>query len=177
MQIRYEKVSLSNFNEKSLDKFIRRQVVTECWRNIDGEYKLVPVEFIEDWDINKCRDIAKTIVSGIKDGCIAIGAFNNENIVGYIYLSNKLFGSKNQYLEVLLYHVSEPYRNNGIGKALFLHAVEESRKLPVTSLYISAHSSKESQYAYRKIGCIDAIEINKEIAENEPFDIQMEYQL
>lgn len=46
MQIRYGKLSLSKFNEKSLDKFIRRQVVTECWRNIDGEYKLVPVEFI-----------------------------------------------------------------------------------------------------------------------------------
>lgn len=177
MNIRYEKLSLSNFNDKSLDKFIRRQVVTECWRNIDGEYKLIPVEFIEDWDISKCRDIANTIISGIKDGGIAIGAFNDKNIVGYIYLSNKIFGSKNQYLEVLLYHVSELYRNNGIGKKLFLNVVLEARKLPITSLYISANSSKESQYAYRKIGCIDAKEINKEIAEKEPYDIQMEYQL
>ena len=44
-------------------------------------------------------------------------------------------------------------------------------------LYILAHSLKESQNAYRKLGCIDANEINREIAENEPFDIQMEYQL
>lgn len=42
-------------------------------------------------------------------------------------------------------------------------------------IYISSHSSKESQAAYRSLGCVDAVKINKEIAENEPFDIQMEY--
>ena len=44
-------------------------------------------------------------------------------------------------------------------------------------LYISAHPSKESQAAYRSLGCVEAEEINKAIAENEPFDIQMEYVL
>ena len=49
--------------------------------------------------------------------------------------------------------------------------------LGAKKLYISAHSSKESQEAYRRLGCIEAQEVNMEIAQNEPFDIQMEYQL
>ncbi len=38
-------------------------------------------------------------------------------------------------------------------------------------------SSKESQAAYRKFGCIEATEINQVIAENEPYDVQMEFVL
>ena len=37
------------FNEYSLDDFIRHQEVSECWRNIDGEWKLLPIAFTEDW--------------------------------------------------------------------------------------------------------------------------------
>ena len=44
-------------------------------------------------------------------------------------------------------------------------------------LYISAHSSKESQAAYRALGCSFAEEINEELAAVEPFDVQMEYRL
>ena len=42
-------------------------------------------------------------------------------------------------------------------------------------LYISAHSSKESQAAYKALGCVYATEIIPWIAEEEPYDVQMEY--
>ncbi len=44
-------------------------------------------------------------------------------------------------------------------------------------LYISAHSSKESQAAYRALGCSFAEEINEKLAAAEPFDVQLEYRL
>ena len=44
-------------------------------------------------------------------------------------------------------------------------------------LYISAHSSKESQAAYKAIGCVHAEEINQKLAEEEPCDVQLEYVL
>ena len=44
-------------------------------------------------------------------------------------------------------------------------------------LYISAHSSKESQAAYRALGCVHAEEINAKLAQEEPCDVQMEYRL
>lgn len=65
----------------------------------------------------------------------------------------------------------------GIGRELFRLACEEAHKHGAKKLYISAHSSKESQSAYRALGCVEAEEIDPVIAENEPFDIQMEYRL
>ena len=44
-------------------------------------------------------------------------------------------------------------------------------------LYIFAHSSKESQAAYKALGCVPAEEIIPWIADEEPFDVQLEYVL
>ena len=41
-------------------------------------------------------------------------------------------------------------------------ACEEARRLGADKLYISAHSSKESQAAYRALGCPNGIQIIKE---------------
>jgi len=54
---------------------------------------------------------------------------------------------------------------------------EEARRLGADKLYIAAHSSKESQAAYRALGCTPVEEINEELAAAEPFDVQMEYRL
>ena len=73
--------------------------------------------------------------------------------------------------------MSKPYRRRGIGKELFKLACKTAKEVGAKKLYISAHSSKESQAAYRKLGCIEATEINQVIAENEPYDVQMEFVL
>lgn len=175
--ITYLELNNQIFNQNSLDEFIRHQEVKECWRKNRNNLVLVPNQFTEDWNLQKRREIARTIEQGISNGNICYGAFDQKKIVGYILLANQLFGTKKQYIELILFHVSEPYRNKGIGKELFKRACKGAREEGATKLYISAHSSKESQAAYRKLGCIDAVEVNMSIAENEPFDIQMEYQL
>jgi GNAT superfamily N-acetyltransferase len=144
---------------------------------INNKQVLVPNKFIEDWDLIRRRKVAEGVLKAIEQDAISYGAFFQDEIIGFIYLSNVSFGSSNQYVELLMFQVSEPYRKIGIGKELFKCVCESARLHGISKLYISAHSSKESQAAYRKLGCINAIEINKTIAENEPFDIQMEYQL
>lgn len=64
-----------------------------------------------------------------------------------------------------------------VGKTLFYKACEEAKKLGADKLYISAHSSRESQAAYKAIGCVHAEEINRKLAEEEPCDVQLEYVL
>ena len=49
MTIHYEKLNGKNFNSHSLDRFVRHQRVSECWRNVDGQWKLIPIEFEENW--------------------------------------------------------------------------------------------------------------------------------
>ena len=176
--ITYLLLTEKNFNENSLDDFLRHQEVKECWRkNSNNEYVLVANEYVEDWDLNKRKEVAREILHRIAEKGFAYGAFCEEKVIGYILVSNAFFGSNNQYMELLLYHVSEPYRRRGIGKELFALACKTAKELGAKKLYISAHSSKESQAAYRKLGCIEATEINQVIAENEPYDVQMEFVL
>lgn len=176
-EIKYEKMSSENFNEFSLDKFVRHQEVKECWRNIDGEWKLIQNEFTEDWPLEKCRSIAKNISGNLNGTMIDYAAFDGNDVVGYITLGTDFFGSQKQYLELVEFQVSEPYRRQGIGRNLFKILCDKARELNAKKIYISAHSSKESQAAYRKLGCTYAEEINQINVENEPCDVQMEYVL
>ena len=176
--VTYSFLTENNFNEDSLDSFIRHQEVKGCWRkNSNNEYVLVTNEYVEDWDLSKRKEVAREVLHKIAGEGFAYGAFCEDKIVGYILVSNKSFGSSDQYMELLLFHVSEPYRGRGIGKELFKLACKTAKELGAKKLYISAHSSKESQAAYRKLGCTEATEINPVIAENEPYDIQMEFAL
>ena len=88
-----------------------------------------------------------------------------------------IFGVTAKYVQLVCFQVSEEYRRQGIGRKLFSMVCEEARQLCADKLYISAHSSKESQAAYRALGCTPAEEINEELAAEEPFDVQMEYRL
>lgn len=101
MLIKITSLIRDNFRADSLDGFIRRQAVTECWRNADGEWTLQPNAFTEDWDLPRLRKEADDIL----------------------------------------------------------------------------HSSKESQAAYRALGCVHAGEIDPARAAKEPCDVQMEYDL
>ena len=74
-------------------------------------------------------------------------------------------------------HVSNSYRHKGIGKKLFDFCVEKARDIGISKIYISANTAEESQRFYLGIGCKDAMEINKKLAEDEPYDRQMEYEL
>lgn len=176
--ITYLFLTEKNFNQNSLDDFLRHQEVKECWRkNCNNEYVLVPNEYVEDWDLKRRKAVAREILNKTAGNGFAYGAFCEGKVVGYILVSNEFFGSSHQYIELLMYHVSEPYRGRGIGKKLFKLACGTAKEIGAKKLYISAHSSKESQAAYRKLGCIEAIEINQAIAENEPYDVQMEFTL
>jgi len=50
-------------------------------------------------------------------------------------------------------------------------------ELGAEKLYISAHSSVESQAFYRSMGCAEAEEYNARHVELEPCDCQLEYLL
>lgn len=65
----------------------------------------------------------------------------------------------------------------GIGRLLVSAICDAARVLGAEKLYISAHSSKESQAAYRALGCIHAQEIDAAHAAAEPCDVQMEFDL
>lgn len=175
VKISYERLNAGNFNAHSLDDFVRHQKVRECWRNENGEWKLVPISFEEDWTISKCQEIAADVVFHFEKDQSAFGAFDGEKVVGFITVSHEIFGKTEKYAELVCFQVSEPFRGKGIGKKLFAMGCDEARKIGAEKLYISGHSSKESQAAYKALGCVHAKEINQKLAEEEPCDVQLEF--
>ena len=176
-EIYYQRLNADNFTGHSLDDFVRRQTVTECWRRTDSGWKLVPILYEENWSLEKCRIIAENISQHMNHDQTGFGAFIDERIVGFATVSHHIFGATARYAELVCFQISEEYRRQGIGRKLFSLACEEARRLGADKLYISAHSSKESQAAYRALGCTPAEEVNEGLAAAEPFDVQMEYRL
>lgn len=175
--ITFARLSEENFNGNSMDEFLRYEKVNQIWKDINGEYVLCDADYVIDWDLKKRREIAKIIQHVVLDGGFAFGAFEGDKVVGYILGAGKSFGSAGQYTEIALYHVSTHYRRMGIGKELFRLACIEARNIGAKKLYISASPTKDTQAAYRSLGCVPAAQINQAAIERNPADMQLEYQL
>ena len=89
MEIRVERLTEDNFNSHSLDNFIRHQVVTECWRNVDGNWLLLPISFVEEWNLDKCREEASTIANNLSGNMIDYGAFEGTDLIGLIFYNEE----------------------------------------------------------------------------------------
>lgn len=175
--IRYGPITEHNFTAASFDYFIRRQEVSQCWRKRDGQWKLLPVAYVDDWDQEGRRRRAEKLLHSVQNGGAAFGAWDGETLVGFARLEGPLFGSRKQYIDLAQFHVSQPYRGHGIGKALFRMACREAVARGAERLYISAHSARETMAAYRALGCVEAEEINWALARKEPCDVQLEFRL
>ena len=165
--IKIELLSETNFCIISLDLFNRKQDVNKVYRRTDVGYSLVECKYTEDWDLNKKRSVAKRISS---DDYITYIALESDKVVGFMGLVKQLNGPC-MILDMM--QVSSEYRGQGIGRRLFEAGKEEARKNGAEALYISACSSEETIAFYRAMGSDLASNPIKEIAEEEPFDLQM----
>ena len=60
---------------------------------------------------------------------------------------------------------------------MFGLCAEKARLMGAAKLYISANPSEETLAFYKKIGCVDSVEINAKLLECEPYDRHMEFVL
>lgn len=165
--IRIELLSVENFKPDSLDNYLRKQDVKRVYRKRNGEYILVDCFYTEDWDMEKRRSVAKDI-SG--DDYITYLTIENEEVVGFIGLKKELV---EPYMILDMMQVSATCRRRGIGRKLFDLGKEEARKTGAEALYISACSSEETIAFYKAMGAELTDCPIKEIAEAEPYDLQM----
>lgn len=165
--ITIELLTEKNFNGNSLDNYVRTQQVTQVYRNIDGRYVLVELPYVEDWSLERKREIAREL-SG--EDFIGYLALEQTRVVGFIGLKKQLHSG---YMILDMMHVCAAYRGKGLGKALFQKGMEEGKKAGAKGLYISACSSKETIAFYRAMGAELTAQPIPELAEAEPFDLQM----
>ena len=86
-EINYQRLNADNFTGHSLDDFVRRQTVTECWRKINNDWKLVPNVYQENWSQVQCRKMAEEVVHYINLDQTGFGAFDGERITGFATVS------------------------------------------------------------------------------------------
>ncbi|MDR0316808.1 MAG: GNAT family N-acetyltransferase [Treponema sp.] len=175
-KIEIKELISDDINGSLLNNFDRYQKVTRHWKNKNGEWILIDEEYVVDWDRKKKNNVVKFFLNTIKEGKGYIfGAYEKEELIGFSVLLNNKFGTNEQYSQLKYLQVSYGHRHQGTGKELFRLCVEKAKKIGITKIYISANDSEETQKFYLDIGCKDAEEINSKLAEEEPYDRQMEY--
>ncbi|MCI7759762.1 MAG: GNAT family N-acetyltransferase [[Eubacterium] saphenum] len=165
--IKIELLSENNFNENSLDNYVRTQNVKKVYRRQGEEYVLVDMPYVEDWSLEKKRSVAKDISS---KEYISYVALDDGKVVGFIGLKKQLFGD---YMILDMIHTSAEYRGKGLGRKLFELGKDAARKAGAKALYISACSSEETIAFYKAMGAVVTKDTIKEIEEDEPCDLQM----
>lgn len=165
--IKIELLSKTNFSEFSLDSYVRRQDVKRVYRKQEGKYILVDMPYVEDWTLERKRQVAKGI-SG--DNYISYIALNEDRIVGFVGLIKQLV---NDYMILDMMHVSAEFRGMGIGRELFELGRKEAEKAGAKALYISACSSEETIAFYKAMGAVVTEDTIKQLEEAEPYDLQM----
>ena len=175
--MQYRSLRADELNRELFSNFTRRQVVTKCWRTEKGEWKIKEVPFIDDWSEENYATLVSCLKNTILTGGFVYGAFSDNALKGFVSVEPTLFGGEQKYLDLSSIHVSEDMRGQGIGKVLFLAAKEWAKENGAGKLYISAHSSVESQAFYKAMGCVEAEVYNRKHVEEEPCDCQLECSL
>lgn len=175
--IRYKEFNVAEIDITLFTSFNRYQEVTKCWRKENGEWKLKDIPFIEQWGPGEYEYLIKNLYNTIRTGGAVFGAFNNDVLIGFASVEGLLFGMKNEYIELSSIHTSYESRGMGIGRSLFSLACRKAKEMGAQKLYISAHSSQESQAFYKALGCVEAVEYNSRLVAKEPCDCQLECNL
>ncbi|KPU44815.1 acetyltransferase (GNAT) family protein [Oxobacter pfennigii] len=168
---------IADLHPDTLRKFNRYQITNRVKYMESGHYDYKDDHFIEHWDDNKKHQVIESLQRCIQTGGIAAGAFICCELIGFANIEKNFFGKNKEYLELPYIHVSYEYRSHGIGKRLFALCCDQAKKLGARKIYISSHPSEETQSFYKSVGCVLASEVNMEILNREPLDIQLEFVL
>jgi GNAT superfamily N-acetyltransferase len=176
--IQIKEITNEDLHGGLLNGFDRTQIVERVWRVIDGKKQVVPCAFTESWNDRLLRDIIfGDFAEAMEFGGKVFLAYEEDHLLGFATLGGEPLGLGGEYLQLIQLHVSFPERGKGVGKKLFFHCMQKAKAMGARKLYISSHSSVETQAFYASAGCVDAKWIFEAQVEHEPYDIQLEYQI
>jgi GNAT superfamily N-acetyltransferase len=173
----YRKLNIDELRVDLFGNFNRYQEVKKCWRKENNMWMLKDISFVEQWGTSEKEYLVNCLCDTVSTGGTVFGAFIDNDLVGFASIENETFGTCDEYLQLSSIHTTYEYRGTGIGKELFKFICHRAIEMGAKKIYISSHSSEESQAFYKVLGCIEAVEINMRLSGEEPFDCQLEYVL
>lgn len=170
MSLFFGYTKLKEFDIELFSSFDRYQEVKQCWRKENNKWILKDISFVEQWNIKDYETLIKDLIDTVNTGGMVFGSLYGNTLIGFSSIENELFGSNGQYIQLSSLHVSCEKRGLGIGKKLFYISCNKAKELGAKKLYMSAHSSKETQAFYNRLGCVEAVEYNERLVLKEPYD-------
>ena len=141
--IQYRMLAEEEICQELFCDFVRRQIVTKCWRKENGRWTVKDAPFVDDWTKDDYQTLIRCLKHTLCTGGFVYAAFCSGKLKGFVSVESELFGGDHRYLDLTSIHVSGDMRNQGIGKKLFLAAKDWAKQNGAKKLYISAHSSRK----------------------------------
>ncbi|MDX1805682.1 MAG: GNAT family N-acetyltransferase [Paenisporosarcina sp.] len=173
----YKELSIGELQDDFLSSFNRYQETQQVLVKTQDQLMMKVDSFIDDWDHEKKLSVVHTLRTCMQAGGIVIGVYQQMELIAFANVESNRFGTRKEYVELPYIHVTQELRGSGIGKRLFEICCEKAKQLGAEKLYIAAHPAVETQHFYKQMGCTLALEINPQILNKEPLDLQMEYTL
>lgn len=177
MPIEYRTVRPDKISPGFFEGFDRTQHVSRCWRKIDGQWMLKDIAFTERWIQTNYAQLTQEMTETVRTGGAVLAAFQGGRLVGFGSVEATALGSRGQYRQLSQLHVSAQCRGQGVGTQLFRRLAACAVTLGGEKLYISGHSSQETQAFYKRMGCVETEEYDQRLLELEPCDCHLEYVL
>lgn len=153
------------------------QYIERAWREMDGQRQLVEIRYLDRDFPNGYAQHLQRLTNTLQEGGVAMGAFHENRLVGFCSVERAFWGARHKHLLLDQLFVSRELRGSGIGGALFLKAAQAAKRRGAEKLYICAGSAEETIAFYHAMGCVEASEVNQELYQEDPRDLQLEFDL
>lgn len=174
----YDILMLDEVDDDFLTSFERLQVTKAIYAlNESGHLKVKAEAYTEVWDAQKKKQVIEILRYYLDLGGAVIAINERDHLLGFAGINGKPMGSSGQYLNLGYIHVTHSHRGMGLGKVLFDKCCGLAMARGVKKLYIGANPSVDTYHFYASVGCRLAEEHVKEIVDQEPLDLQLEYDL
>lgn len=156
----------------------RREVIHNTFHLVDGALELRPGYFnMQGWPPGD-HDLSTRILRDCCDhGGWCYGLFDDTQLVGVAVLESRFIGQPADMLQLVFLHVSCDYRDQGLGRQLFMRAAEVARAQGARRMYISATPSEHTIHFYLGLGCMLSPRPAPALLALEPDDIHLEFAL
>lgn len=163
---------------KDIWQIDRSERVEAVYHLVDGRLVLRPERHeASGWAPGKPERDTPILEACFDRGGWFYGFFEGQRPIGVVVLESRFIGNCEDTLQLSFLHVSNRYRDKGIGRQLFMAAAAEARRRGAKSLYVSATPSEHTINFYLGLGCRVAATPEPELFELEPEDIHLEYDL
>jgi len=153
-------------------RFIKR-----AWRSVNGTKQWIDLNWSDEEYPSGYEEHLAALEATFTGGGFALGAFDDDQLVGFISVNREEFGNKYKHVLLDQLFVDNQYQNKGIGKKLFHLATKKAKAWHVDKFYICAGSSEDTLAFYRALGCTEAVEVNQKLYEEDINDMQLEFDL